>query len=60
LRVLLIALFSVRNLNRKIEESVTMPTFIKVNSAPGSREGAAFPKDSFHLDSSLSLLHTSQ
>ncbi len=61
LRVLMTALFFVRNLNRKIEESRKMPTFFNApDGASGRREGLSLPEDSFHLDSSVSLQHSSQ
>jgi hypothetical protein len=60
LRVLLIALFLVRNLNKKIEESGTMPPFIKLRGASGRREAASLPDDSFLFDGTASLICSSQ
>ena len=61
LRVFMIAMFFVRNLNKKIEESCTMPTFISIGTITSGGPGeAALPEDSFHLDTSVSLLYSSQ
>jgi hypothetical protein len=60
LRVLLIALFFVRNLNKKIEESGSVLTFIDLKTTSGRRKAGASPEDSFFLDSSASLLYSSQ
>ncbi len=61
LRVFMIALFFVRNLNKKIEESCTMPTFINIRATiSGGPGGAVLSEDSFHLDSSVSILYSSQ
>lgn len=60
LRVFLIALFLVRNLNRKIKESCTVLLFVITHAFSYRREDAALFRDSFRLDCSASLLRPSQ
>ncbi len=55
LRVLLTALLFARNLNKKIEESGTMPPLMNADDISGSRKDRIVPEDSFRLQSSLSL-----
>jgi hypothetical protein len=49
LRVFLIALLFVRNLDKKIEESGTMPPFMNTDTTSGSRKDRIVPEDSSRL-----------
>jgi len=60
LRVFLSALLVARNLNKKIEESGTMPLFMNAGTISGIRKDRIVPEDSFRLQSSVSLLPSSQ